>query len=179
MAGGAPHPLPSDTDQCCEQPRLRVWDFSKGVLMAGMGPPPKDSKRRARINEERVPETILRSEYADQPALPAPPEWLVAWPERTLVWWRTWGESPQAEHLTSTDWDFLLDTALIHAQVWGEGKMTQLPELRLRVAKFGATLEDRARLRLVFAEADEKDAKRPVGTSARERYASLTVLPGG
>ena len=44
-------------------------------------------------------------------------------------------------------------------------------ELRLRVAKFGATPEDRARLRIQFAQADEADSKRPekrAGGSRRE-----------
>ena len=47
------------------------------------------------------------------------------------------------------------------------------------MAKFGATPEDRARLRMVFADADEKDEKRAAksGGSARERYGKLTVLP--
>jgi len=55
--------------------------------------------------------------------------------------------------------------------------------VRLRVAKFGATPEDRARLRMVFADADEKDekrlAKQQQGQSARERYGNLRVLPTG
>jgi hypothetical protein len=87
------------------------------------------------------------------------------------------------------DWEFLKDTALLHAQTWASaqaairtgGKMdtSQLPELRLRVAKFAATIEDRARLRIMFAEADEKDGQRvEPGTSSRERFADLRVIPG-
>jgi hypothetical protein len=89
-----------------------------------------------------------------------------------------WSTAPQAEHFTVTDWDFLLDTALIHAEVWS-GNTGLAGELRLRVAKFGATPEDRARLRLTFAEADERDAARPAaGASARERYGSLRAVAG-
>ena len=153
--------------------------------MAGVGPPPKDPKRRARKNSDPVPQTVLRHEVAEAPALP---DFRVerdgelvefVWPERTREWWQMWEESPQAEHFGSTDWEFLLDTALIHAKVW-RGDLSALPELRLRVAKFGATMEDRARLRMVFAAADEADAKRPAGgQSARERYGRLRALPGG
>jgi hypothetical protein len=90
-----------------------------------------------------------------------------------------WKASPQAEHFSSTDWDFLLDTAILHARLWN-GEATAAPELRLRVAKFGATPEDRARLRMQFAQADEADGKRPAaGERSRQRYADLRVLPGG
>jgi hypothetical protein len=118
---------------------------------------------------------VLRHEVAVQPELPGG----IEWPVRTVEWWATWGSAPQAEHFGSTDWDFLLDTALLHAAVWGAGKLDWLPELRLRAAKFGATPEDRARLRMTFADADEKDAKRPdvPVSSARERFGHLVSLP--
>lgn len=147
--------------------------------MAGRGPRPKDPDKRA--GHGGPPQTILRWEYAPQPELP--PE--VPWPEMTLHWWRMWGEAPQSELFGSTDWSFLLDTALIHADVWS-GNLDRTSELRLRVSKFGATIEDRARLRLQFADADKADAARPeapTGDSARERYgsrflASVTPITG-
>lgn len=154
------------------------------ILVAGRGPQPKNPSRRARTNRDPVDQTVLRSEHAEPPDLP--PFKLrvdgelveVPWPERTLDWWEMWKRSPQAEHFSSTDWDFLLDTALIHARLWS-GEASAAPELRLRVAKFGATPEDRARLRMQFAQADEADGKRPAGASAKKRYADLKVLPGG
>ncbi|GAB3213471.1 hypothetical protein ACQEU5_18600 [Marinactinospora thermotolerans] len=54
-------------------------------------------------------------------------------------------------------------------------------ELRLRVTKFGATVENRARLRMQFAAADEAGAKHPTpaGKSARERRgAHMGVVRG-
>ncbi|WP_030670665.1 hypothetical protein [Streptomyces rimosus] len=152
--------------------------------MAGMGPPPKDPSRRARRNKDLQAQTILRFEKAEAPELP---DFRIKndegrsvkfrWPERTRAWWATWVASPQAEHFSSTDWEFLLDTALIHAKVWS-GDLSAAPELRLRVAKHGATMEDRARLRMQFAAADEADAKRPEpGSSAKARYGTLHALP--
>jgi hypothetical protein len=47
--------------------------------------------------------------------------------------------------------------------------------VRLRVAKFGATPEDRARLRITFADAEQaedKQQERRGATPARERYRS-------
>jgi hypothetical protein len=48
----------------------------------------------------------------------------------------------------------------MHHAMWSKGQWTLAAEVRLRVAKFGATPEDRARLRITFADADEKDEKR-------------------
>lgn len=152
--------------------------------MAGRGPQPKDPARRARANKEPVPQTVLRFEQAEPPELPTLQVRVegeiveMPWPDRTLAWWEMWKASPQAEHFSSTDWDFLLDTALVHARFWS-GEMGVAGELRLRVAKFGATPEDRARLRMQFAQADEADSKRPAGSSSKQRYADLKVLPGG
>ena len=142
--------------------------------MAGRGPAPK-AGGRARRNADPAPATILRFERATQPALPGG----FPWPPETEQWWRMWGGSPQAEHFSSTDWAFLLDTAILHAQLWGNGDTGVLPELRLRVAKFGATMEDRARLRMQFAEADQADARRPKPQeqlSAKERRAQIKVV---
>jgi hypothetical protein len=145
--------------------------------MAGRGPAPKPAGRRARTNKDPVPQTVLRFEPAQAPDLPDD----VDWHPRTVAWWEMWRRSPQAESFTESDWSFLLDTALMHTAMWARGQWTLAAEVRLRVAKFGATPEDRARLRMVFAEADEKDAKRGVasGGKSRERYAKVTVLQGG
>lgn len=138
-----------------------------------MGPAPKPKGRRARRNADTVPTTILRFQEAEQPPLPENQ----AWPEETLEWWKMWAESPQAEHFGTTDWEFLKDTALLHAMLWGNADTSVLAELRIRVAKFGATPEDRARLRMQFAEADERDGRRKsAAPSSRERLASVKVV---
>lgn len=155
--------------------------------MAGRGPAPKDPAKRARRNSDDAASTLLRFEEAEQPELPSfsiqvevdgeltTQEY--AWPAITREWWAMWRDSPQAEHFGSTDWAFLLDTALLHAAVWGRGEMKHAAELRLRVAKFGSTPEDRARLRMQFADADAADSKRPVtGASARERRGNIRVI---
>ncbi|MFC0420147.1 hypothetical protein ACFFHP_06245 [Glutamicibacter ardleyensis] len=81
------------------------------------------------------------------------------WPARTREWWQMWADSPLSKEFTSTDWSELMDTALLHAKFWsGDTKLAG--ELRLRVAKFGATPEDRARLKIQFAAADEAEDRR-------------------
>jgi hypothetical protein len=139
--------------------------------MAGKGLAPKDPARRARANKDPNPTTTIRFVGAEQPALPDD----IEWHPRTRAWWDMWREAPQAEHFMASDWDFLLDTAVLHDAFWRKGQWTLAAEVRLRVAKYGATPEDRARLRMHFADADEKDAKRPPAPAAR--WGDLRALP--
>lgn len=78
---------------------------------------------------------------------PALPEGMT-WHPMTQAWWETWRRSAQAQAMTDTDWSFLLDTALMHDAMWSKGQWTLAAEVRLRVAKFGATPEDRLRLKI-------------------------------
>lgn len=138
------------------------------MTVRGRGPAPKDPSKRARRNVDPIPATILEFQPGVQPELPDG-----SWPDMTRSWWAMWGRSPQSVLFTETDWQELLDTALLHRRLW-EGDVKVAPELRLRVAKFGATPEDRARLRIQFAQADQADAKRPVEPKpSRERYGDL------
>lgn len=129
--------------------------------MAGKGPTPKDSSTRARRNKDAMGMRIITVTPTEQPRLPTiyhtndeGQQKRFNWPTVTKRWWKMWGESPLADDFTANDWSELLDTALLHARVW-QGEFRFASELRLRVAKFGATPEDRARLRITFALADE------------------------
>lgn len=116
--------------------------------MAGRGPAPKDKRSRDRDNANR--DTISADGTArgfDLPmdALPDGEDWHPV----TVRWWESWQFSPQAVRMnTDVDWMFLLDTALMHHTMWAKGKWEYSAEVRLRVAKFGATPEDRLRLKL-------------------------------
>jgi len=76
------------------------------------------------------------------------------WPDATVAWWKTWRECAMASKFTDTDWSFLLDTAVLHAEFW-LGNRSLAGELRLRAAKFGATPEDRARLKIEIGDPDK------------------------
>lgn len=148
--------------------------------MAGRGPAPKDPGRRARTNkgpEMRVIHGVKPAEQPDLPTLMVEEDGELTefhWPARTQEWWKMWRDSPLSAEFTTTDWSELLDTALLHAKYWmGDTKVAA--ELRLRVAKFGATPEDRARLRIQFAAADEADEKRGTRRSGRKRYGGLKL----
>lgn len=151
------------------------------MTMAGRGPAPKPPERRARgSRSDPVPLRVIQVEPIEQPSLPdfdiqveAGGELVsrrFAWPARTREWWQMWADSPLSADFTSTDWSELLDTAILHARLWS-GDHRVAPELRLRTAKYGATPEDRARLRIQFAQADEADQKRTKpAQSSRKRY---------
>lgn len=143
--------------------------------MAGRGPAPKDpSKVRHRI-PPKVPTTVVTSDDEVRgPDLPADMEWH----PRTVAWWETWRRSPQAQTMIDTDWSFLLDTAFMHSAMWSKGAWTLAAEVRLRVAKYGATPEDRARLRVQV----DSPAKKPAEASspaAGGRYAHLRDVSAG
>ena len=137
--------------------------------MAARGPAPKPVLQR----ESR---TIAREEsstkVAPDGAIRGPdlPDG-VDWPERTLAWWQTWRTSPLAQTFTDTDWDFLVDTALLHAQMWG-GNLAVAAELRIRQAKFGATPEDRMRLK-VIVDTDVTAARTASATVPSDRKRRL------
>lgn len=136
--------------------------------MGGRGPAPKDPEKRRR-KTDRIPSTVVTADgILRGPELPEGEDW----PEATRLWWETWRQSAQAQAFTATDWSFLLDTAVLHAQLWN-GHMTAAAELRLRVAKFGATPEDRARLRMQIT--DPEDPKLPRSTPGG-RYGHLRVV---
>jgi hypothetical protein len=81
------------------------------------------------------------------------------WHPRTVAWWATWRKSPQAKVFIATDWDFLLDTALMHHVMWSKGRWEFAAEIRLRIAKLGATSEDRVRLRMEIEAPGHKSAE--------------------
>ena len=63
------------------------------------------------------------------------------WPSRTREWWAAWVASPVTESWTQLQWEYLLDTAVVHAAVWGGGDagpdLKQMGELRQRVERLG------------------------------------------
>jgi len=146
--------------------------------MAGRGPAPTGKGETTRRRNAPPTLTVVASdEVLRGEPLPEGPDW----PDATLEWWETWRRSPQASQFTDTDWSFLLDTALLHMAFWdGDAKVGA--ELRLRVAKFGATPEDRARLRLTIGDTPGKAKpaqERKPAARTRRRDAILKEVGGG
>ncbi len=144
--------------------------------MGGMGPAPKDPSQRARRNATPA-STRLPFTRATPPDLPSDFEWH----PMTQNWWKVWQTSAMSELMSEVDWMYMLDTALMHHQMWANGHWTLAAEVRLRVAAFGATPADRLRLRIQWADADKRDEDIPqmVPVPARERFGGLTVVDFG
>ena len=148
--------------------------------MAGRGPAPKDPARRARQNK------MMASQVIEMPATPVDhttlPDDLLpdgdVWHPATLRWWRRWTGSPLAKSLPEVDWSELEATAVLHHEYMRKRSFTLASELRLRMQKFGATPEDRMRLRILVAEADDKDSRRPAASdgAARRKYGPLKAV---
>lgn len=80
------------------------------------------------------------------------------WHPQTVRWWEHWRRSPQASRMLSEpDWDYLLDTALLHHQMWASGgkNSERAAEIRMRVKEFGVSPEARLRLRAEILVPDE------------------------
>ncbi|AER48378.1 minor tail protein [Mycobacterium phage Babsiella] len=149
--------------------------------MAGRGPAPgfgaKNPDERRRRNKQPELTVIKADGKKHGPELPDTHEW----PQATLDWWDTWRTSAQAQTFTATDWAFLLDTAVLHAEFW-LGNRSLAGELRLRAAKFGATPEDRARLKIEVGDPDAPGAgakTRLNAKDAKDRRRRLTLRAVG
>lgn len=136
--------------------------------MAGRGPIPKDPTTRVRRNKGGASLRVIEVEPTAQPDLPTRYKNveseegsftdIVDWPAATVDWWSMWASSPLSADFTDSDWEELKIAALLHAQFM-EGDYKLAAELRLRTAKFGTTPEDRARLKIQFAAADEAEER--------------------
>jgi hypothetical protein len=125
--------------------------------MAGRGFAPgtrgKDPSQLRRRNLPAPVTVLVADGKTHGPELPDSYDW----PEATVAWWQAWRTCAQASRFAETDWLFLVDTAVLHAEFW-LGDRSVAGELRLRVAKFGATVEDRARLKFAIGEPDGPSA---------------------
>lgn len=140
--------------------------------MAGHGPAPKDPDERVRRNGDAEATTIEADGALHGPDLP---DDSFDWPDATQAWWSTWRKSAQASTFTDTDWSFLLDTAVLHMEFW-DGNRRLAAELRLRVAKFGATLEDRARLKMAVGDPKPAEVREPRAPQKARRTRVLQVV---
>jgi len=138
--------------------------------MAGRGPAPKAERSRPNDTARRQAEF---TKVADDGQVRGPDLPDFAWHERTVAWYETWRRSPMAATFIDADWDFLIDTAMLHTEMWN-GSSGLAAEIRLRVGKLAGTPEDRMRLRLqVDTEAKEAAAPRPMNNDRRARLVAI------
>lgn len=143
--------------------------------MAGVGPAPADTRK----SKKKRPDSITVSAPKEKNGYKLPPGLMtdrhgnpIDWHPATQRWWNNWRKSPQSTRMmTDPDWDFLLDTALMHHAMWTHKKWELASEVRLRVAKFGATPEDRARLRIEVHTGQESS----IGVESASNVTSITA----
>lgn len=152
------------------------------------GPARKDPEQlshRSKTAADKAHLKVVTSEPASAPPLPAYMPGGYDWPTETREWWQSWTQDPLTNDYRNSDWLDLLDCAVIHGRLWGEDpKMSQAAaaELRLRMARHGATRADRASLRITFATAEmaerraNSEPKTP-GKSAYDRRGGLHSVP--
>lgn len=147
--------------------------------MAGRGMAPKSTRSRARDSKARDAE-LNRVEDDGELRGPLLPEGVLPddedWHPRTRQWWETWRRSAQAQVFIETDWDFLLDTALLHHVMWTKGRWEFASEVRLRAAKYGATPEDRMRLKLKIETPADKPAPAETPRTTADRRKNLRIV---
>ncbi|MBF9710201.1 hypothetical protein IHQ75_04360 [Bifidobacterium dentium] len=71
----------------------------------------------------------------EQPQLPSE----VNWGEQTLSWWASLASVVGVDGWTAADWQFAMDTALVHDAVWNGGELKYMQELRQREQALGIT----------------------------------------
>lgn len=149
--------------------------------MAGRGPAPKQNAQRR--NKENKVRSVVKYDGAirgfelpdAREVLPPAYErdadgaWVPVeqneWHPMTVRMWESFRSSPMAVAMaTEVDWAYLLDTMLMHHSMWTKGSFDMAAEVRQRLAKFGATNEDRMRLRMEV----EVPEQYPVGESGRQ-----------
>lgn len=122
---------------------------------------------------------VLPLVTSTQPDLPLTMPDGACWPPETVAWWQAMAQYPLAADWTAIEWFYHMDTAVLHGKFWLTGSTSAAAELRLRLAKIGATAEDRARLRITFAAADAAESGKPSQPKqqARERFEGLRAVP--
>jgi hypothetical protein len=148
--------------------------------MAGRGPAGKDRHTRKR-NDPEVRELVadgrLRGPALPKGVLPDGEEWH----PQTVALWDSLRRFPLLTNEPGPGWQFLLDTALMHHAMWMKGRWDFAAEVRLRLAKYGVTPEDRQRLKVkIVVPAADADPHRgsvdsdPKVTDIRSRRDRLT-----
>lgn len=146
--------------------------------MAGHGPPPKASRSRKRDSEAREAELTPIVDDGQLHGAPLPEGVLPdgqEWHPQTLALWESLRRNPLLADEPDLGWQFLIDTALMHHTMWSKGRWEFASEVRLRVAKYGATPEDRMRLKVKITTQKDEPAASSTPASAAARRRNLHI----
>lgn len=148
------------------------------------GGSPKEMGTKARRNPEKTPFRVVGIPSVPQPPLPDYFKWYdgertrkIKYPSETIKWWDQWQTSPLIDGFTAHDWEYLTQISIIHAKFYlGIDFAKMEAALRQRLAKFGVTPEDRAKLRIVTVTADTAEER---AAEAAELNAQIGIVGEG
>lgn len=86
--------------------------------------------------------------------------------EQTQRWWKAVSTMPHCVLWTKTDWQFAMDTALLHHGVV-LGDTPRAAEVRQREKIMGTTHDFRRDLRIRYVDPSDDDEGRPAGSNVR------------
>ena len=115
--------------------------------MAGRGPAPKGKRARGRDTPDFEQIEDSGEVYGDHLPEGVLPDG-EAWHPQTVELWESLRRFPAMKDEPPLGWQFLIDTALMHHTMWTKQRWEFASEVRLRLAKYGATPEDRMRLKI-------------------------------
>lgn len=147
--------------------------------MAGRGPAPKATMSRKRDHAARDETTTV---VVDEGALHGPelPDGVLPdgqeWHPQTAALWDALRRNPLLADEPDLGWQFLIDTALMHHTMWSKGRWEFASEVRLRVAKYGATPEDRQRLKVKIATPDAAKAESSTSADAASHRRNMRIV---
>lgn len=162
--------------------------------MPARGAPPKDPRQRARVNADPIPVTYAPNRAIPQPSLEElygvdNPMTSKPWSIHTQLLWESLEDFPTCQNLQRAQWLLLGRAMCLDDYAMTTGETKTVTEARLQLSKFGVAPDDVAKLRIFFADADEKDAKRQEReartnrvapeTQSRKRYGGLRAVDAG
>lgn len=74
----------------------------------------------------------------EKPTLPPDTDW----PIETVKWFNSWRSHRCTNNWDERHWQYMFDTALVHALVYGSSDFGALPELHKRLSFMGLEFED-------------------------------------
>lgn len=162
------------------------------VMPGGHPKHPDDRIRRNAPIFDKIP---VRSDGLERgPALPE--DIGIFWCKRTKEWWDIWRNSPQSMVMHDTDWELMLETAILHNELWmpkvvwnkttkqydnipkNASELKSLAsEIRSRVSAFGASFEDRRKLRMdIQTPQSEAELEARLEAAAKDAVDYATML---
>lgn len=73
----------------------------------------------------------------EKPHLPDGTEW----PPETEEWFEAWRESPSTDSWDARQWQYMFDTAIVHALIYQSNQFNYLGELRARLSYMGLNFD--------------------------------------